>query len=160
MWTDERHRTGRRASSPSAYLGGVAELRVVTTTLAFGVVVLSTLGIAYGLAAHDLRGGLLVVALTTVAALLLALVARVHAFRRIVLDNGTWSLVPLVGAPVRMALLVDLYERGEDVVAVDVKGRSTVLGIETSPFHDGHDARRTIVSMLRHCDVGSVASQP
>ena len=60
-----------------------------------------------------------------------------------------WMLLPLMGHTKLMAPVADVYERGEDVVAVGIDGRTTVLGADRYPFRDRAAVRRSLVRALR-----------
>jgi hypothetical protein len=72
--------------------------------------------------------------------------ARLHSVA--VIPRG-WMLLPIVGQAKFMAPTADVYERGEDVVAVGIDGRTTVLGVDRFPFRDRAVVRRSLVRALR-----------
>jgi Na+/melibiose symporter-like transporter len=82
-------------------------------------------------------------------AFLFALASRLCMLRSVAWTAKGCLLVPLYGRPQRVPPVVDVYERGEDVIALGVDGRPVVLGVDRFPFRDAPAVRRLLVEELR-----------
>lgn len=54
-----------------------------------------------------------------------------------------------VASAVCVSSIIDAYEKGDDVVATGIDGRTVVLGVDRFPFRDPAPIRRTLVEELR-----------
>ncbi len=95
------------------------------------------------------RINFVIVATTYVAAVLVAVGHRLARLHSVAVTPRGWTLLPLLGQAKFMAPIADVYERGEDVVAVGIDGRTTVLGVDRFPFRDRAVVRRSLVRALR-----------
>lgn len=82
------------------------------------------------------------------AAVLCAVSSRLAMLHSVVVTRHGWMLRPLVGRAKFMAPIADVYERGDDVVALGIDGRTTLLGIHRFPFRNPADIRRALVETL------------
>ena len=104
---------------------------VVWSALAFGRLNVAVLGATYA------------------AAVLVGVGNRLARLHSVAVTPHGWMLLPLLGQAKVMAPVADIYERGEDVVAVGIDGRTTVLGVDRFPFRDRAVVRRSLVRALR-----------
>ncbi len=95
------------------------------------------------------RGNVVIVGVTYAAAVLVGVGNRLTRLHSVAVTPRGWMLLPLVGQAKFMAPIADVYERGEDVVAVGIDGRTTVLGVDRFPFRDRAVVRRSLVRALR-----------
>jgi hypothetical protein len=86
---------------------------------------------------------------TCLAGILFVIAVRLWTIRWIVLVPGGWMLVPLLRSPQPMPRIVDVYQSGDDVVAVCTGGRTVVLGIDPFPFRDPDVVRCALIAELR-----------
>jgi hypothetical protein len=87
--------------------------------------------------------------LTYSAAFVFAIASRLCMLRSVTWTPSGCMLVPLYGRPKPVPPLVDVYERGEDVVALGIDGRPIVLGVDRFPFRNSAATRRLLVEELR-----------
>ena len=83
------------------------------------------------------------------AGLLLALGSRLAMLHSVVVTSRAWMLLPLVGRAKFMAPIADVYECGDDVIALGIDGRTTVLGVDGFPSRDTSVVRQSLVEALR-----------
>jgi hypothetical protein len=95
------------------------------------------------------RINVVAVSATYVVAILVGVGNRLARLHSVALTQRGWMLLPIVGQAKFMAPAADVYERGEDVVAVGIDGRTTVLGVDRFPFRDRAVVRRSLVRALR-----------
>jgi hypothetical protein len=95
------------------------------------------------------RINIVVVGATYAAAVLAGVGNRLVRLHSVAVTSRGWMLLPLVGEARFVAPIADVYERVEDVVAVGIDGRTTVLGVDRFPFRDRAVVRRSLVRALR-----------
>jgi hypothetical protein len=95
------------------------------------------------------RGSLAVLAFIYGAAVLLALGSRLAMLRSVVVTARGWMLLPLVGRARFMAPIAEVYEQGDDVIALGIDGRTTVLGVDRFPSRNTAVVRQSLVEVLR-----------
>lgn len=143
------------ARLPLAYLGGVRAVRMLTTSVVAVSVLLSALLLWTLVETHEpaIATSLVALQLATVA---IAVLVRLRALRTVVVTQDAWLLVPLLGKPQRMPRAADAYESGEDVIAVGIDGRTTVLGVDRFPFRRPRETRLALIESLRFTPPSSV----
>jgi hypothetical protein len=129
------------------YVGGMSAIRSLGrlgSTVCVGCAVfLLWSGAGFGRASVGLAG------LVCAAALALAVGSRLLALRSVVVTRDGWMLISLLGRAEYMAPLADVYEQNEDVVALGLDGRTTLLGVDRLPFRKRSAARHSLVEALR-----------
>jgi hypothetical protein len=106
--------------------------------------------IAFARSAHAFGGASVVVVSATCAiAILVGVGNRLARLHSVAVTPRGWMLLPIVGQAKCMAPTADVYEHGEDVVAVGIDGRTTLLGVDRFPFRDRALVRRSLVRALR-----------
>ena len=123
-----------RIRRPLVYLGGMARVRGCGR-LASLFCVTSCAVFLWKQVLHqptDLRR---LIALYLVG-LLFAIGIRLWALRQVVATRGGWLLAPLIGPARPMPPVRHAFVRGDDVVAVAIDGRLTVLGVDRFPFRE------------------------
>jgi hypothetical protein len=91
-------------------------------------------------------------AIVCAAAIVVAVGSRVTTLHSVVVRRGCWMLLPLVGKPKFMAPVVEVYEHGDDVIAIGIDGRTTVLGVGRFPFREHAAVRRSLVEAMRRAN--------
>jgi hypothetical protein len=129
------------------YLGGMRAVRWLGR-LAMTVCVGCAVAFAWSALAFG-RINIVLVAAVCSSAVMVAIGNRVARLHSLAVTASGWMLLPLFGRARSMAPIADVYERGDDVIAVGIDGRTTILGVDSFPFRDRTTTRRSIVRALR-----------
>jgi hypothetical protein len=129
------------------YLGGMRAIRWFGR-LASAICVGCAVAFAWSALAFG-RLNVVVVVAVYLGAVVAAVGNRLAKLHSVALSTGGWMLLPLVGRPKSMAPVTEVYERGDDVIALGIDGSTTVLGVDRLPFRDGTVTRRSLVQALR-----------
>jgi hypothetical protein len=137
----------RHLCRPLVYVGGMRAVRTLGRIAS--AVCVSCSAILIWSALHHQHVDIVLLLLTYGAAFAFALASRLCMLRSITWTSSGCVLVPLYGRPKAVPPVVDVYEHGEDVVALGIDGRSIVLGVDRFPFRDAAATRRLLVEELR-----------
>jgi hypothetical protein len=130
------------------YVGGMAAVRSIgriASTSCVGCAVLFLCSVLL----QGRTGHLAFLGFMYVAAVLLAIGNRLVMLRSVIVKRDGWMLVPLLGRPRHMPPLADVYEQGDDVIALGIDGRTTVLGVDRFPLVKQAIVRSSLVQALR-----------